>query len=98
MSEQIVQVNEQVIKTELKELVRQRVQEVLNSLLDAEADRITNAHRYERTEGGQGSRAGHYSRKLLTGAGEVALEVLKLRTLTFETSRQHLFGQFTNGR
>lgn len=86
MSEQIVQLNEQVIKTELKELVRQSVQEVLNSLLDAEADQLTNARKYERTEGRQDTRAGHYTRKLLTGAGEVELEVPKLRTLTFETA------------
>ena len=71
MSDKIVQLNEQVIKTELKELVRQSVQEVLNSLLDAEADQLTNAHKYERTEGRQDTRAGHYTRKLLTGAGEV---------------------------
>ena len=86
MSDKIVQLNEQVIKTELKELVRQSVQEVLNSLLDAEADRLINARKYERTEGRQDTRAGHYSRKLLTGAGEVELEVPKLRTLTFETA------------
>ncbi len=86
MSDKIVQLNEQVIKTELKELVRQSVQEVLNSLLDAEADRLTNARKYERTEDRQDTRAGHYSRKLLTGAGEVELEVPKLRTLTFETA------------
>jgi putative transposase len=35
MSDKIVQLNEQVIKTELKELVRQSVQEVLNGLLDS---------------------------------------------------------------
>ncbi len=86
MSEQIVQLNEQVIKTELKELVRQSVQEVLNGLLDAEADQLTNARKYERTEQRQDTRAGHYTRKLLTGAGEVELEVPKLRTLTFETA------------
>ena len=86
MSEQIVQLNEQVIKLKLKELVRQSVQEVLNSLLDAEADQLTNARKYERTEQRQDTRAGHYTRKLLTGAGEVALEVPKLRTLTFESA------------
>ena len=68
MSEQFVQLNEQVIKTELKELVRQGVQEVLNSLLDAEADRLINARKYERTKARQVTRAGHYTRKLLTGA------------------------------
>ena len=86
MSDKIVQLNEQVIKTELKELVRQSLQEVLNSLLDAEADQLTNAQKYERTEGRQDTRAGHYTRKLLTGAGEVELEVPKLRTLTFESA------------
>ena len=70
----------------MKELVRQSVQEVLNSLLDAEADQLTNARKYERTEARQDTRAGHYTRKLLTGAGEVALEVPKLRTLTFESA------------
>jgi putative transposase len=86
MSNEIVQLNEQVIRTELKELVRQSVEEVLNGLLDAEADQLTNAHKYERTEGRQDTRAGHYPRKLLTSAGEVDLEVPKLRTLTFETA------------
>lgn len=86
MSKQIVQLNEQVIKTELKELVRQSVQEFLNGFLDAEADRLTNASKYERTEGRRDTRAGHYSRKLLTGAGEIELEMPKLRTLTFETA------------
>src|SRR5665811_1061997 len=86
MSEQIVQLNESLIKAELKELVRQSVQEVLNGLLDAEADRLTNVRRYERREGRQDTRAGHYPRKLLTGAGEVELAVPKLRTLTFETA------------
>lgn len=86
MSDKIVQLNEQVIKTELKELVRQSVEEVLNGLLDEEADRLTNARKYERTEGRQDTRAGHYTRKLLTQAGEVELEVPKLRTLTFETA------------
>jgi len=64
MSDKIVQLNEQVIKTEIKELVRQSVQEALNSLLDAEADRLTNAKKYERTEGRQDTRAGHSTRKL----------------------------------
>ena len=86
MSEQIGQLNESLIKAELKELVRQSVQEVLNGLLDAEADRLTNARRYERRKGRQDTRAGHYPRKLLTGAGEVELAVPKLRTLTFETA------------
>ena len=86
MSNEIVQLNEQNIRTELKELVRHSVEEVLNSLLDAEADLLTNARKYERTEDRKDTRAGHYPRKLLTSAGEVDLEIPKLRTLTFETA------------
>ena len=37
MSDNIIQLNEQVIKTELKDLVKQSVEETLNSLLDQEA-------------------------------------------------------------
>ena len=86
MSNEIVQLNEQIIRTELKELVRQSIEEVLNGLLDAEADLLTNARKYERTADRQDTRAGHYPRKLLTSAGEVDLEIPKLRTLTFETA------------
>lgn len=47
MSDEILQLNGQVIKIELKELVRQSVEEVLNSLLDAEDDRLTDASKVE---------------------------------------------------
>ena len=86
MSEKIIQLNEAVIKQELGELVRDSVEKTLNELLDQEADRLTNARRYERNEERVDTRAGSYSRKLLTKAGEVTLKVPKLRTLTFETA------------
>ena len=86
MSEKIIQLNEAVIKQELGELVRDSVEKTLNELLDQEADRLTNARRYERKEERVDTRAGSYSRKLLTKAGEVTLKVPKLRTLTFETA------------
>ena len=38
MSEKIVQLNEEVIKGQLKELVRGSVEETLNGLLEAEAE------------------------------------------------------------
>lgn len=87
MSDKIVQLNEQVIKSELKELVRQSVEEVLNGLLDEEADRLTKDRKYERPEGRRETRAGHYTRKQLTGAGEAELEVPKQRTLTYLRAR-----------
>ena len=64
MSEKIVQLNEAVIKSEIKELVRGSVEETLNELLEAEAEKLTQAARYERNEQRQGYRSGHYNRSL----------------------------------
>ena len=50
MSEKIVTLNEEAIKGEIRELVRGSVEETLNNLLEAEADRLTQAARYERRE------------------------------------------------
>ena len=47
-------------------------------MLDEEADQITRAHHYERTEEQADTRAGHYTRKLVTKAGEVTLKVLNI--------------------
>ena len=66
MPEKIVQLNEEVIKGQLKELVRGSVEETLNELLEAEAEKLTQAARYERNEQRQGYRSGHYSRNLTT--------------------------------
>lgn len=86
MSEKNIQLNEEAIKGELGNLVHQSVEDTLNALLDAEADRLTNASRYERTEGRKDTRAGSYHRKLITKAGEVDLKVPRLRTLPFESA------------
>ena len=61
MSEKIVQLNEEVIKGQLKELVRGSVEETLNELLEQEAEKLTQAARYEWNEARQGYRSGHYS-------------------------------------
>lgn len=66
MSEKIVQLNEEVIKGELKEWVRGSVEETLNELLEAEAEKLTQAARYERSEQRQRYRSGHYNRSLTT--------------------------------
>ena len=60
MSEKIIHLNEAAIKSELKELVRSSVEETLNELLEQEAQVLTNAGQYERTENRQGYRSGHY--------------------------------------
>lgn len=69
MSETIIQLNEESMKVELGEMVRQSVEDTLNALLDEEADRLTNASRYECTDNRVDTRAGSYQRKLLTKAG-----------------------------
>ena len=86
MSEKIIHLNEGAIKSELKELVRSSVEETLNGLLEQEAQALTNAARYERSEDRQGYRSGHYERNLLTGAGDVKLKVPKLKGVAFETA------------
>jgi putative transposase len=69
----------------LSELVRQSVEQTLNGLLDAEADQLCGAKRYERSVERLDTRAGHYERQLGTKAGEVTLKVPRLRSLPFET-------------
>ena len=80
-----IKIDEKEIRTHLDGLVRQSVEDTLNALLNAEADAICQASRYQRSPDRQDTRAGSYKRKLLTKAGEVELHVPRLRTLPFET-------------
>jgi len=86
MSEKIVQLNEGAIKNELKELVRSSVEETLNGLLEQEAQQLTNAGKYERSEERKGYRSGHYKRNLTTTSGDVELKMPKLKGVAFETA------------
>lgn len=86
MSEKIVQLNEEVIKGQIKELVRGSVEETLNGLLEAEAQKLTQAARYERSAERQAYRSGHYQRNLTTTSGNVTLNVPRLKGVTFETA------------
>ena len=81
----LLKVNEEEVENYLGNLVRDSVESTINTMLDAEADELTKARRYERTPERADTRAGHYQRKLLTKAGEVNLEVPRLRHLPFET-------------
>lgn len=82
----VVQIDDNQIRAHLSEVVRSTVEETLNALLDAEADHLCGARKYERTEGRKDTRAGSYDRQLHTKAGEVTLQVPKLRSLPFETA------------
>lgn len=54
MSEKIVQLNGEIIKGQIKELVRSSVEETLNELQEKETGSLTQAARYERSEARQG--------------------------------------------
>ncbi len=82
----VIRIDDERIQDHLKHIVRGSVEETLNALLDAEAERLVGAGRYERTEARRDTRAGSYERKLQTTAGEVSLKVPKLRRQTFETA------------
>ena len=81
-----IRVDERQLRSHIDEAVRSSVEETLNALLDAEADQICRAQRYERSPERVDTRAGHYERQLETKAGEVTLKVPKLRRLAFETA------------
>jgi putative transposase len=82
----VVQIDQGRIQAHLDEVVRSTVEETLNALLDAEADELCGARKYERSEGRKDTRAGSYDRHLQTKAGDVTLTVPKLRNLPFETA------------
>lgn len=81
----VIRVDQEQVRSHLDEVVRSTVEETLNGLLEQEADQLCGASRYERSAERLDTRAGHYTRKLLTKAGEVKLQVPRLRSLPFET-------------
>ena len=86
MPEPIVTLNEESLRSDLRELVRRTVEEVLNGLLDGEAGDLVGAERYERTADRGAYRAGHYERKLATTSGEVTIRMPKLKGMRFATA------------
>lgn len=86
MSDNIIQLNEDLIKNNLKDLVRSSVEETLNALLDHEADELVNAGKYERSGERKGYRSGHYERNFSTTSGDVMRRVPKLKGIQFETA------------
>ena len=82
----VIKIDRAQIQNHLDQMVRGTVEETLNAMLDAEADHLCNAGRYERSQARRDTRAGSYPRKLHTKAGKVTLKVPKLRKTTFETA------------
>jgi putative transposase len=82
----VIKIDEARIQSHLDKVVRSTVEQTLNDLLDAEAEHLCNAKRYEHTDTRSDQRAGHYTRSFHTKAGPVELKVPKLRMATFETA------------
>ena len=86
MSKEIIQFDQAMFETKLDTMVREKVERIVNAMLDAEADEIANAARYERTGERKAYRAGHYERKLTAKAGRLALKMPKLKGAVFESA------------
>jgi transposase-like protein len=82
----IISIDEGQVREHLDRKIVEAVEETLNKLLEAEADALCGAQRYERSAERVDTRAGSYERGLHTKAGEVKLRVPKLRKLPFETA------------
>lgn len=81
----VITVDDTQLRSHVSEVVRKSVEETLNGLLDAEADELCQAHKYERTAERVSTRAGHYERDFQTTSGNVRLRMPKLRQIPFET-------------
>ncbi len=51
MPENIIQIDQNLLETRLDRLITEKMTQILNAMLDAEADEITGAARYERSGG-----------------------------------------------
>ena len=95
MMDNVIRIDEGRIKDHLGEMVRGTVEEALNAMLDAEADRLCGASRYERSDGPQDTRAGNDERSLHTRAGEVKP---KMPSFVVRLLRQRLSSAISAGK
>ncbi len=86
MPEPIAALNEESLRSDLRELVRRTVEDTLNGLLEAEADELVGAERHGRTAEREVHRAGHYDRGLATSPGEVTIHMPKLKGARLATA------------
>ena len=69
---QVIQIDEGKIQEHVGEVVRSTVEETLNAMLDAEADRLCRAERYERTEARKDSKRHPETELTRSGIGYAA--------------------------
>jgi len=56
----VIKINEAQIQEHLGQMARSTVEDTLNAMLDAEADQLCKAQKYERSNKCANGRAGHY--------------------------------------
>ena len=86
MSKEIIQFDRAMFETKLDAMIKVKVGSIVNAMLDAEADEIANAARYERAGGRKAYRAGHYEQGLIAKVGKLELKVSKLKGAVFESA------------
>jgi len=82
----LLKIDESKMKAWVDGQVKNAVEDVLNEIMESEAEVLAGAEAYERTEGRKDYRNGHRKRKLQTRVGEVTLNVPRLRSVTFTTA------------
>ena len=71
----VIKIDSAQIHSRIDSMVRSTVEEMLNKMLDDEADALCNAARYEHSEARTDSRAGHYDRTFHAKAGVLNLKM-----------------------
>lgn len=74
-------------------MVRGAVEETLNAMLDAEADEMCKAQRYEHSPDRIDTRAGSYKCTLHSKADKVEVKMTRRREQTFETAIIERYGR-----
>ena len=80
-----IELDQKKVANWINEQVRGAVKEVLEGIMEAEAEELVCARPYERTDEREDYRNGKRKRKLQTRVGEIELEVPRLRALGFQT-------------
>ena len=78
--------NQPLFESELDRMVTRKVTKILNTMLDAQADGLTGAGRYERSTDRKAYRSGHYERDSTVKAGKLSVKVPKLKGALFESA------------
>ena len=86
MSKEITQFDDAMYESKLDAMIRTKVEDIVNAMLDAEADEIANAGRYERKTGRKAFRAGRYERGPTAKVGRLGLKVPELKGALFESA------------